>query len=70
MYDNHNLEGQFQELRALLAEAEVDFYKFIGKNKNDKAATRARILLNEIRKRIRPLRESIQKQRQDNQSVY
>ena len=69
-YDDHNIDEQYQKLRKLLIETEVDLYKFLGRTKNDTAAIRARKALIEIEELITPLRKSIQMQRQDNKGQY
>lgn len=69
-YDDHNIDEQYQKIRKLLLEAESELYKFIGKTKNNAAATRARKKLKQIEELVIPLRKSIQKQRQDNRSQY
>lgn len=69
-YDDHNIDEQYQKIRKILSEAEEELYKFIGKTKNNTAATRARKKLKQIEELIIPLRKSIQKQRQDNKSEY
>lgn len=69
-YDNYNIDEQYQRMRKLMTELEVDLYKFIGKTKNRAASVRSRNTLKEIRKTATSLRESIRKQRQDNSSEY
>jgi len=69
-YDNHNIDEQYQKMRKLMAELEIEMYKFIGKTKNRAASVRARNTLREIRTLATALRESIRKQRQDNSSEY
>ena len=68
--DEHNIDEQYQKIRKILLEAEVDLYKFIGRTKNDTAAIRARKALKEIEELITPIRKSIQMQRQDNKGEY
>ena len=70
IYDNYNIDEQYQEIRKLLQLVEVDIYKLIGSSKNNSAAIRARRNLNLIKNKIKPLRQDIQKQRQDNKSEY
>lgn len=69
-YDNHNIDEQYQKMRKLMAELEIELYKFIGKTKNRAASVRARNTLKEIRSITSSLRECIRKQRQDNSSEY
>lgn len=69
-YDDHNIDEQYQKIRKLLMETECELYKFVGKTKNNAAATRARKTLKQIEELIVPLRLSIQRQRQDNKSQY
>jgi len=53
-----------------MQEIEIDLYRFIGRTKNDAAARRVRANLNEIKRKVFPIRKSIQKQRQDNKGEY
>ena len=69
-YDNYNIDEQYQTMRKLMTELELDLYKFIGKTKNRAASVRSRNTLKKIRKISTSLRESIRKQRQDNSSEY
>ena len=69
-YDNYGVDEQYQRMRKLMAELEVDAYKFIGKTRNRAASVRARKTLKEIWKLSTAMRESIRKQRQDNMSEY
>ena len=69
-YDDHNIDEQYQKIRKLLMTTEGELYKFIGKTKNNTAATRARKALKEIEELLVPLRQSIQRQRQDNKGQY
>ena len=69
-YDDHNIDEQYQKIRKILQETEVDLYKFLGRTKNDAAAVRARKNLKEIEELMTPLRKSIQMQRQDNKGEY
>ena len=69
-YDDHNIDEQYQQIKKLLQEVEIDLYRFVGRTKNDSAAKRVRANLNEIKRRVFPLRSSIQKQRQDNKGEY
>lgn len=70
IYDNYKIDEQYQVIKKLLIEVELDVYKFIGNTKNNSAAKRARMNLNAIKKAILPLRLDIQKQKQDNKSEY
>lgn len=69
-YDNHDIDEQYQKIRKLFFEAETELYKFLGKTKNNTAAIRARKNFKLISKLMLPLRQSIQKQKQDNKSEY
>lgn len=70
--DNHNLEGQWLDLKILLKEYESmdnDLYAFvIGQNK--RAAKRIRKKLLHIHKMAGKLRKDILIQRKENQSDY
>lgn len=69
-YDNYGIDEQYQKMRKLMVELEVDAYKFIGKTKNRAASVRARKTLKVMWKLTTLMRESIRKQRQDNRSEY
>ena len=69
-YDGHNIDEQYQKMRKLIAEIEIDLYKFLGKTKNMAASVRVRNNLKAVRKLTTEIRESIRKQRQDNNSQY
>jgi hypothetical protein len=69
-YDKYNIDEHYQKMRKLMAELEVDTYKFIGRTKNRAASVRARKTLKEMWKLATKMRESIRKQRQDNLSEY
>lgn len=70
IYDDYDIDEQFQKMRKMIKEVEVDVYKFIGKKKNKSASIRARNNLNDLRKLCISLRESILLQRQDFDSEY
>jgi hypothetical protein len=69
-YDAYGIDEQYQRMRKLMAELELDAYKFIGRTKNRAASVRARKTLKEIWRLSTQMRESIRKQRQDNASEY
>jgi hypothetical protein len=69
-YDDHNIDEQYQKIRKILLETESELYKFLGRTKNDAAAVRARRGLKDIENLIVPLRQSIQRQREDNKGEY
>ena len=67
--DEHGIDEKWQKIKRLIDKTEPRLYKFMFKETHD-ASIDARNNLNEIRKLCVELRDSILKQRQDNESKY
>jgi hypothetical protein len=67
--DEHGIDEKWQKIKRLIDKTEPRLYKFMFKGTHD-ASIDSRNNLNEIRKLCIELRESILKQRQDNDSNY
>ena len=67
--DEHGIDEKWQKIKRLVDKTEPRLYKFMFKETHD-ASIDARNYLNEIRKLCVELRDSILKQRQDNESKY
>lgn len=69
-HDNHNIDNNFQKIKFLIEQAEVDLYKFIGPTRNKKAGRRARKKMQNIRDLAHKLSVGIMHQKQDFDSEY
>ena len=68
--DNHNVDNNFQKLKYLIEQAEIDVYKFIGPTRNRKAGRRARKKMIKIKELAHKISVGIMHQGQDFDSEY
>lgn len=69
-HDNHNIDNNFQKLKRLIEESEIDIYKFIGPTKNRRAGRRARKHAQKIRELAHKISIGIMHQKQEFDSEY
>lgn len=69
-HDDYNVDENFQKLKYLLEQAEIDVYKFIGPTRNRKAGRRARKKMIRIKELAHKISVGIMHQGQDFDSEY
>jgi len=68
--DNHLIDDNFQKLKILIQQAELDVYKFIGPTRNRKAGRRARKKMIKIKELANKISVGIMHQGQEFDSEY
>lgn len=68
--DEYNIDDDFQELKKLMGETEVEIYTFIGRSRGKSAAKRASRKLIKMNKLCILIRKSLILQRQFNANQY
>lgn len=68
-YDNHEIRGDWNDLKSLIEEIEPDMNKIL-REKGVNASIRVRNRLSQIKRLCLRIRQGIQYQRQDNKSEY
>lgn len=69
-HDNNNIDDNFQKIKLLIQQVEIDLYKFIGPTRNRKAGRRARKKIIKIREMAHKISIGIMRQGQEFDSEY
>lgn len=68
--DNNQIDDNFQKIKLLLQQVEIDLYKFIGPTRNRKAGRRARKKIIKIKEMAHKISIGIMHQGQEFDSEY